>query len=170
MKVKSKTVPTGRQELKVKSYKSKAKIATNNTWFYILLLPLAFCLFTLSGCASVKETAKGIAGVSTKALEDNRGSAITKVFNYNYSACRAKVLEILTDIKAYIYAQNKDLIAIYVSEEDTTAVGIFFKEIDANNTQVEVSSLSTYAKELISAKLFSGLEGRVIPGTEEIQK
>jgi hypothetical protein len=50
------------------------------------------------------------------------------------------------------------MIAIYVSETDTTPVGLFFKEIDKSNTQVEVSSPSTYAKELISEKVFKLLK------------
>jgi hypothetical protein len=126
----------------------------------LTFLPFYFLLFTLLGCASIKETAKGIAGVSTKALEDNRGSAIIKSFNYDYFTCYTKALGILEQIGAYIYEKDikKHMIAIYVSGTDTTSVGIFFKETDAKNIQVEVSSLSTYAKELIASKLFSALE------------
>ncbi len=71
-----------------------------------------------------------------------------------------KTLELLARIGAYIYTQDqkKNLIAIYVSEQDTTSVGIFFKQIDTQRTQIEVSSPSTYAKELIAKQLFSGLE------------
>jgi hypothetical protein len=125
-----------------------------------ILLPFTFLLFTLFGCASIKETAKGMAGISTKALEDNRGSAIVKSFNYDYFTCYTKALGILEQVGAYIYEKDvkKHMIAIYVSEIDTTPVGIFFKETDAKNIQVEVSSLSTYAKELIASKLFSVLE------------
>jgi hypothetical protein len=63
-------------------------------------------------------------------------------------------------IGAYIYVKDikKHMIAIYVSETDTTPVGLFFKEIDKSNTQVEVSSPSTYAKELISEKVFKLLK------------
>jgi hypothetical protein len=41
-------------------------------------------------------------------------------------------------------------------------VGIFFKEIDKENTQIEVFSPSCYARDLISAKLFSALSGNPI--------
>jgi hypothetical protein len=128
--------------------------------FLSILLPFYFLLFTFYGCASIKETAKGIAGVSTKALEDNRGSAIVKSFSYDYFTCYTKALGILEQAGAYIYEKDikKHIIAVYVSEVDTTPVGIFFKEADAKNIQVEVSSLSTYAKELIASKLFSALE------------
>jgi hypothetical protein len=118
-------------------------------------------LVIFPGCASIKETAKGIAAISTKALEDNRKDAVKKTFNYDYKTSYNKVKDILTETGSYIYAQNpkKHLIAIYVSATDTTAAGIFFKEIDAAHTQIEVSSLSTYAKELIAKRISSALLG-----------
>lgn len=113
-------------------------------------------LVSLSGCAGIKETAKGVVGISTKSLEENRKDAIVKAFNYDYFTCYTKTLDTLRHIGAYIYIQDikSHMIAIYVSEEDTTPVGLFFKDIDAANTQVEVSSPSTYAKEFIAAKIF----------------
>jgi hypothetical protein len=118
-------------------------------------------LVSLLGCSIIKEVTRGFVGISTKALEDARGQAITKTFKYNYNTCYDKVKAALTAIGSYIYAEdkNKHMIAIFVSKTDTTAVGIFLKEIDANNTQVEVSSLSTYAKETVAKGVFSFLEG-----------
>lgn len=115
----------------------------------------------LLGCATVIEGSKAFAGISTRSLEEQRKSAIIKKVNYDYDTCYNKTKEALvTGIGAYIYAQSlkKHMIAVYVSREDTTAVGVFFTEIDADNTQIEVSSLSTYAKEFIAGKLFSALE------------
>jgi len=114
---------------------------------------------SISGCAVIKETAKGISGISIKALEEARKDAIIKPLNYDYFSCYTKTLDILRQIGAYIYMQDikKHMIAIYVSEQDTTAVGLFFKEIDATHTQIEVSSPSTSAKEFISSKIFSVL-------------
>jgi hypothetical protein len=121
---------------------------------------LGYWVIGLVGCASIIEGAKGIAGVSTKVLEDNRKSAITKTFNCDYFTCYTTTLDIVKRIEAYIYVQDikKHMIAIYVSSEDTTPVGLFFKEIDKNNTQVEVSSPSTYAREFISEKAFPVLD------------
>ena len=126
----------------------------------ILLVAGCWLLVTLVGCASIMETAKGIAGVSTKVLEDNRKSAMTKTFNYDYFTCYTTTLDILKRLGAYIYVQDikKHMIATYISSEDTTPVGLFFKEVGKANTQVEVSSPSTYAKEFISGKVFSVLD------------
>jgi len=117
----------------------------------------------MCGCAALSEVAKRFYGVSTRILEDNKETAIVKVFNYDYSQCYGKTLAILKDIKAYVYAKDaeKKLVAVYVSEEDTTPVGIFFTEEDKNKTRIEVSSPSTYARELISDKLFSRLEENI---------
>ncbi len=113
----------------------------------------------VAGCTTLKEGAKGFLGISTKALEDNRKSALTKTFNYDYFTCYTSTLDILKRLEAYLYVQdiNKHMIAIYVSRQDTTPVGLFFKEVDKNNTQLEVSSPSTYAKEFISGKVFGVL-------------
>jgi hypothetical protein len=127
---------------------------------FLLFVVCNFLITALAGCATIKEGGKGLLGVSTKVLEDNRKSAITKTFSYDYFTCYTTALDILKRLEAYIYVQdiNKHMIAIYVSSQDTTPVGLFFKEVNKNNTQVEVSSPSTYAKEFISGKVFSVLD------------
>jgi len=126
------------------------------------MLRIIICalIIFMSGCSTIKEAAKGFAGVSTRALENGRKDAIKKTFNLDYKTCYGKVKSILAVSGSYIYAEDKakKMIAIYISETDTTPVGVFFKEIDSMNVQVEVSSASTYARELISKRIFSGLE------------
>lgn len=127
----------------------------------ILLFAICYMLIVnLAGCAMVIEGAKGIAGVSTKSLEEKRKEAIVRTFDCDCDSCFDKTRKILKNIGAYIYAldKKKQMIAVYVSEEDTTPVGIFFKALDKAKTQVEVSSPSTYGKEFISSKLFSVLD------------
>lgn len=126
-----------------------------------ILFAICCLLFAnLMGCAMLKETAKGFAGLSTKELEKGRKDAIKKTFNYDFDTCYDKVKDTLNRIGSYIYAKDakKQMIAIYVSESDTTPVGIFFKKIDTTNTQIEVSSPSTYAKEFIATRVFPALE------------
>lgn len=131
-----------------------------------------FMIMALSGCSMVKEMGKGVAGVSTQVLEDKRPDALKKSFALSYNDCYAKVREILTkgvsvtkDVSdkgtdlPYIYSEDpsKKMIAIYLSEADTTPVGIFFIALDAANTTVEISSPSVYAKEEIANKIFKGI-------------
>lgn len=136
---------------------------------------LAILTLLLSGCARVMdaaiEGAKGVAGISTEALEENRKNAIKKNFNYNSDICYNESKRILKNTGCYIYAQDpkKKMIAVYVSETDTTMVGVFFKVIDDFNTQVEVSSRSTFGKEFVSKRLFAGLEN-LSKKDEELEK
>ncbi|MBI4972879.1 MAG: DUF3568 family protein [Candidatus Omnitrophica bacterium] len=137
----------------------------------LVICHLSFVIL-MSGCATLIEGTKGVVGISTKVLEDKRPSALKQAFNYDYNTCYAKAKDALIVMQCYIYAEapNKNLIAIYVSKEDTTPVGIFFKAIDNSNTQIEVSSASTYAKESIAQRIFaviSGLPDPIPPVTKE---
>lgn len=145
-----------------------------------------FLITVLSGCSMIAEVGKGVAGVSTKVLEDKRRDALKKSFALGYNDCYAKVKDILAKdsisvkdssdkevvIKPYIYAEDpkKKMIAIYLSQADTTPVGIFFTEEQAGNTLVEVSSPSVYAKEEISKKIFSGIDALIKPKIIEEKK
>jgi hypothetical protein len=117
-------------------------------------------LIFVCGCSTVKDTVKSVAGVSTRQLESARNEAITKNFNYDYKSCYDKVKSALKENGSYIYAEDskKRMIALYLSQEDTTPVGVFFSQINAANTQIEVSSPSAYAKEFIWAKILLALE------------
>jgi len=137
------------------------------------LVVSAICAsWLVSGCVSLKEAARGIAGTSTKILEESRPQAIVKQYELPYDDCYAKVKEVLKEKKlpkekgaaeekeAYIYREDKakGMLAIYVSEDDTTPVGIFLTSLSPSKTQVEVSSPSIYAKQLISEKIETALK------------
>ena len=121
---------------------------------YFVICVLYFVI-TMSGCTTLKNIGKGLVGVSTKEVEDTRQSSIKKTFPCDYDTCYMKVKDMLKERGSYIYSQDaaKTMFAIYVSQTDTTPVGIFFKTVDANNTEVEVSSPSIYAKELIARRI-----------------
>ena len=127
---------------------------------------ICFLLLSFLGCAQVKEDVKGFLGISTKALEEGRKDALVQTFQCDYDSCYEKTRRILKErLSVYIYKEDKKnkLIAMYLSATDTTPVGIFFKEIDKENTQVEVSSPSTFAKEKIATEVFSRLIMRLNP-------
>lgn len=143
----------------------------------LFILVTMCCLLStvLLGCATIKDLPKGIAGVSTRVLEDSRKDALKKSFALSYNDCYAKVKDVLVKNTVakdtldnavgapYIYSDDsrKKMIAIYLSETDTTPVGIFFTEESATNTLIEVSSPSIYAKEEISKKIFSGIDALI---------
>ena len=131
------------------------------------ILTISCCLFStvLLGCATVKEAAKGFAGVSTQVLEEKRKDALKKSFALDYDNCYAKVKDILKNRKSYIYAEDtrKKMIAIYFSDTDTTPIGIFFSEGEKGSTMIEISSPSTYAKESIANSIFTGIDALLKP-------
>ena len=134
---------------------------------------ISSCLLStvLLGCATVKEMGKGFAGISTQVLDQKRKDALKKSFALSYDDCYAKVKKILIlDASAketlnksvdapYIYSDDlkRKMVAIYLSQADTTPVGIFFTEQAGGNTLVEISSPSIYAKEEIAKLIFGGL-------------
>lgn len=152
----------------------------------LFLIVLIVGLF--AGCSGMSEAVKGFAGVSTKVLEDNRNSAIKKEFAYDLLTAHVKIREILRGYKyttegtdegatvshsqVYIYSDDlrNDLIACYLSETDTTPVGIFLTESSKNKTLVEVSSPSIYAKEFVAKFLFAGLTDSLKPKKEKAKE
>jgi len=106
--------------------------------------------------------AKGFAGVSTQVLEEKRKDALKKSFALDYNSCYVKVNDILKEKggEYYIYAEDakKKMIGIYLSEADTTPVGIFFTEEEKGRTMIEISSPSIYAKEYIANRIFTGID------------
>ena len=130
-----------------------------------ILITIFLFATVLSGCASFKEMGKGFMGVSTQVLEQKRKDALKKSFALSYSDCYVKVKDILKDATSlkekapYIYKDDpkEKMIAIYFSFTDTTPVGIFFTDQAAAGTLIEISSPSSYAKEEMAKRIFSGL-------------
>lgn len=127
-----------------------------------VLVFLGCFLSVMLGCASITEMTRGFLGVSTRSLEKARKKAVSHIFDYDYFTTYTRTMDTLKKIQAHVYFKNirKHMIAIYVSETDTTPVGIFFQEIGKNSTKIEVSSPSSFARDAISAKLFSALAER----------
>lgn len=125
-----------------------------------------FSIFTLcvilatgmSGCATMKEGFREIIGTSTKELYAGRKDAIVKVFDRDYQSCYAKAEIVLKGMaKVSVYDKNKEMIALFYADPNTTPVGIFFTQTGPARTQVEISSHSPSAKERLAAGMFAGL-------------
>lgn len=125
----------------------------------------------LWGCATVKEMGRGFAGISTKVLDDTRKDALKRSFPLDSDSSYAEVKKILTEKgqEYYIYAEDpaKKMIAVYVSEADTTPVGIFFTAEKKKKTLIEISSPSVHAKEYVAKNIFTGIDKLLKPAQEE---
>jgi len=125
-----------------------------------ILFAVSICIF-LSGCGTFKENCetskelfKGFLGFSTKEVEEYRKDATIKILNCGYDACYALIEGKLKEAFIPVYSRSRELIAVYYVDLNTTPVGIFFKAIDANHTQVEVSSPSPGARNAVFDALF----------------
>ncbi len=136
-----------------------------NTIYY--LLPI---VFLLTGCATVKEAGRGFLGISTKVLEDGRDDARKKSFAIDMDSCYLKVKSALKEYGAYVYAEKDSprMIAVYLSSEDTTPVGLFFTKESGAKTLVEISSPSTYAKETIANAVFEEHKASALKNKERV--
>ncbi len=131
---------------------------TENRFKEILLIATLIGIIIFSGCTCLKERLKGFLAISTRELEQGRAEAIVKIVDYDFKDCYQKIERILADIGSYVYSKKSDLIAVYISQVDTTPAGIFFKEIDTNRTQLEIVSPAKDTKEYLAQEIFSALQ------------
>ncbi len=123
----------------------------------LIVVITVFCLQTaLSGCLTRGDLPRELLGRSTLELEAGRKDALTHIFDYDFNTCYERMDKILRSMpKVSCYARKYNMIAVYYIDPNTTPVGVFFKEIDAAHTEVEVSSPGTDAKKWIADNLFS---------------
>jgi hypothetical protein len=133
---------------------------------------MAAVVFSAAGCATVKEGAKGFAGLSTRTLEESRPKALAQVFPQPPEQVLKNTREHLQLMGCYIYARNdaQGLTAVYLGGDDTTPVGVFVTAAEQGGSKVEVSSPSTYAREFLSGRLFALLSGKPDPELERLKK
>jgi len=108
-------------------------------------------------CASPQtDIFKALFAVSTRELEELKKEALVKIFDYDYKTCYEKTLALVEKmVGTKIYAQEKDVIAVYCSSLNNTPVGIFFEKVDVSHTKVLISSASSGAKEWVASNVFS---------------
>ncbi|MFH1578521.1 MAG: hypothetical protein ABIC18_05575, partial [Candidatus Omnitrophota bacterium] len=122
------------------------------------IILLHYCVLGLTGCAYLKEGCRQLLAISTRDIERSRDRAIVKVVDYDYDTCYGIVKNKLA---GRIYAERKDLIAIYIGSADTTPAGVFFTEIDKQRTQLEIVSPAKDTREYLADEVFSALSVRI---------
>ena len=119
---------------------------------------LCFLLFGAAGCAGIKQTTRAFLGTSTKELRQAREQAIVRVVNHDYQGCYKRVEAGLLGLGSHIYSKEEDLIAVYISSEDTTPAGVFFRQVEDKKTELGITSPSKDTKEYLAEKIFALLE------------
>ncbi len=126
------------------------------------IIIIIFFILSAGGCARIIEPFKVIWGSSTRALEEARDQAISKTYNCDLGACYDAVLEIVKERKYVLFINEclkKRLVVMGIpGNVDTTEVGIFFRELKKSEVQIDISSLSSSAKERIAKAVFEELD------------
>lgn len=122
----------------------------------------------LAGCSPL-EMGRTVWGSSIRALDEARGDAFKKVYGCEFDACFDAVLsldrknspkkEIKDNYVVFLQDRVRSVIIVMgvVGQVDTTEVGIFFTRLEDDKYRVEISSLSTTAKEKVAFLVFSEL-------------
>ncbi len=121
-----------------------------------------FFFFSIVGCARLADTPKVLWGSSTRALEEAREEALRKTYQTNFGECFEAVLTIARESGHTIFIQDRrkrHMILMGVKGNvGTTEVGIFFEESPGPQTTVDITSLSTTAKEKVAKVIFEELD------------
>ena len=122
----------------------------------------------LSGCTPL-EMGRTVWGSSIRSLEEARGDGFQKTYVCRFDECFDAVLTL--DRKKEAEANLKETFAVFMKDRvrsvivaigifgqvDTTEVGIFFDRVEDGKYAVEISSLSTAAKEKVALLVFNKL-------------
>lgn len=133
---------------------------------YSIVFLLAWVV-SLSGC----ETLKSIWGSSTQTLEAAIPNGISRTYVCGFRDCYQAILALdhkdqtrLPKTKKYFDVFLKDpvrgrIVVMGIPEQvDTTEVGIFLTEESSGGIRMDVTSLSTQAKEKVATAVFNELD------------
>ena len=129
-----------------------------------ILTPLIIiCIFFCNGCTQqVMEPFKTVWGSSTRALDHARDEALSKTYSCNLDSCYDAVVNIVKKAEYEIFINDREKEHIVVmgikGNVNTTEVGIFFDITDTPKIKIDISSLSSSAKEKVAQVIFGGLD------------
>jgi hypothetical protein len=122
-----------------------------------------FLSVQVSGCASVKESVSDFFGFSISDLEKARATGLSRTYPLPYDTAFDKVVEVVKTAKVTVYKADRSRGVISImdipKQVDTTLVGVFVEAVDAANTKITISSLSSTALTKAGMIIFGGMEG-----------
>jgi hypothetical protein len=125
----------------------------------------AVLLFSVqvSGCASIKESVTDFFGFSISDLEKARETGLTRTYPLPYDTAFDKAVEAAKAAKVTVYKADRARGVITLmdipKQVDTTFVGVFLEAVDASNTKITISSLSSLALQKAGMIIFGGMDG-----------
>ena len=133
-----------------------------------IIIVIISCIY-ISGCAWVVDFPRTAWGSSIRVLSDKRSDAETQTFSCKKEVC-FEIVEALT-LPHGVKDENDDKFVLFANDPrgrylivmdvpgsvNTTEVGIFFDELEAGQTKVDISSLSSRAKQAVAEIVFTKL-------------
>lgn len=130
--------------------------------YYSRIVFLITALILVAGCASISEITKSSWGSSTRALQNARADAVSRVYECQYDICFEQVRGVLGEEEISIFISDLEerlMIAMNIPLcVSTTEVGIFFVQEAEDKIKIEISSLSPKAKRIASELIFLALD------------
>jgi len=138
-----------------------------------LLIIIAFFSLFLTGCSWISDLPRSIWGSSTRVLSEKREAALSREFNCSPQGCFDAVVDMTAsykedseddDLKLMLFLKNKHrghLVLMGVpGSVDTTEVGVFLGDHGGGRTRVEISSLSSRARDTAAKMIFDHLSNQ----------
>ncbi len=141
-------------------------------FFFVLFL--FYSLFFSQGCSWLADMPRTLWGSSIRALENARLNALSRSYICSFDDCFDAVLSLGRNESMYVPYTKRKVFDVFLKDRiracivvmgvkgniDTTEVGIFFYPSGKNAIRVDVSSLSSIAKEKVADSVFKELDMR----------
>ncbi len=126
------------------------------------LVSLLIVSFSMAGCASIGDPIAEFIGTGLSDLQKARDKGLTRNYSIPYDEAFDRTVKTLKDDGFVSYQSDKKKGYIVFmglpKQVNTTRVVVFFESIDANNTRITISSLSSTALSKAGSIVFGGLE------------
>ena len=117
--------------------------------FMLVLSASLLLMFSAAGCAGFRTDITALAGTNIHDLEKAKAYGIKKTVNLGFDTAFMKIKDISNGNGLTVYQSDSKsgyLVVMGLNRQnDTTRVGIFLDPVDAEHTEITLSSLSTTA-------------------------
>jgi hypothetical protein len=135
------------------------------------LLSVCFISLFLAGCSPI-EFYRKIVGTSVQELDRARAEGFSRTYTCSFDQCFDAILTLDRKLEKDPNKDQRENFVVYIQSRirgyivvmgiqgqvDTTEVAIFMENIDDKTQRIDISSLSTTAKEKVAFLVFSKLD------------
>ncbi len=142
------------------------KMKTAGYFVVILVAAVSF-----AGCAGTRASVGDFFGYGISDLEKARETGLSRVYPLPYDTAFDKAVEAAKTGKVTVYKADRKRGIITImdvpKQVDTTFIGVFVESVDASNTKITISSLSSTALTKAGMIIFGGMDGNA-PSPQQV--